>query len=210
MRRFGSVLLVIAGLSVALCSADTPAGSDARPDVKDADAQRIIHVMDTADAKAYADYLRVVQKIHHDAFAKLNVRKADLTRLGKLDDAVTIRDFIDFVTKQDTDNDTDVAPDGTKLFMPVSEVVGTWAEHSGAGPFFQLLPNGHFVYDNNEPGTWALTADSLTLTWNTKAGQHNIGRVDTYTRIDGEHISGNSSQGHQVGIDRVEPNSNTK
>jgi hypothetical protein len=208
MRKFRAILLVVVGLAFAACWADSPAGSDTRPDVKDADAQRIIHVMDGADAKAYADYLRAVQKIHHDAFARLNTREGELTRLGKLDDAVSIRDFIDFVRKQDADNAA--LADGTKLFMPVNEVVGTWVEHDGVGPFYQMMPNGHFVFNNNEPGTWSLTADSLTLTWDTKSGQHNVGRVDTYIQIDGKHISGNSSQGHPVGIDRVAQNGNAR
>lgn len=211
MKAFRSILLIVAGLSVAICWADSPAGSEARPDVKDADAARIIQAMESADAEAYSDYLRAVQKIHHDAFAKLNVRKGELTRLGKLDDAVSIRDFIDFVTKQDIDNNTAVAPDGTKLFMPVDKVVGRWAEHNGTGPFYTMMPNGRFVYDNDQPGTWKLSADSLVLTWNTKPGQPNASRVDTYTQFDGEKLTGDSPfVGHVVHIERVDPNSNAK
>ena len=191
--------LILAGAAFGIDEqVDAPTSEPTRPVLKDPESQQIARAYDIAEAKAKAEYERAVTIARKEATAKFQARMNVLTQNNRLDAAVAVRDFIAFLNPK---SEASQAKGGT-LFMPVERVVGTWTETNGATYVF--ANNGRFVFAGGQPGFWQLTSDKLILTWNTKAGQPNFNRVDTYDTLDGDWLRGESSTiGHRVQISRA-------
>lgn len=190
MNTRASVTVVCVFLLLAMIGlAETPKTAT-RPSIKDSQTQAFLREFDAAEAKAKAEYDRAVKVARTELVKKLQARLDSLTKSGRLDDAVAVRDVIE-TTKEKPAMEGGVEAPHQSTFMSDVDVIGTWLE--GNGTKFVLTANGHFMYAGNQPGTWRLSDDALILTWKK-------GRVDSYTKLDGDQLTGESTTGGKVAI----------
>jgi hypothetical protein len=185
-------LLVAAVVLIAACFAraetkpedDAPPVTDTRPVVKDPEAAAAVRAYDYAEVKAAAEYTRAVNAARAEMIAKLKLRMDALAKGGSLDAAIAVKELLAFMSPKPP------APAKKQVvtFLPPESVVGVWVETTGVR--YVLGRDGWFVYADNQPGTWRLTADTMVMTWATKPGQPNVGRVDTYDRFEGDTLHG--------------------
>ncbi len=202
-RQFSTLLLLTALVAMptrADGAPPSPRSSPAtRPTPNDPAARTAIRERDAAAAKAKVAYDNAVAAADAELVKKLEVRLDALTKAGRLDDALAVRDLIAAIRPKPaatagTAAATTAAADAPGTFMAVADAVGMWNE--GNGTPVVLHPNGRFTYANSQPGTWRLSDEALVLTWAK-------GRVDTYSKREGDAITGDSTLGHPVTITKT-------
>jgi len=204
-KQFATLLLLTALVAMPTRDADgappspAPMSPATRPTPNDPAARTAIRERDAATAKAKLAYDKAVAAADAELVKKLEVRLDALTKAGRLDDALAVRDLIAATKPKPaattgTSAASTATADAPGSFMTIADAVGTWKE--GNGTPVVLRADGRFIYAGSQPGTWRLSEEALVLTWAK-------GRVDTYNKRDGDAITGDSTLGHQVTITKT-------
>ncbi len=165
-----------------------------RPAINDTEVKRALGDYDEVEHRARSEYDRTISAAKAELIKKLQLRLDALTKLGRLDNALALRDLINSLKPKPAAPVAARQPPVT-LFLSSAEAVGAWAE--GNGTKILLNADGTFIYASGvQRGTWKVTDKALVLIWSN-------GRIDQYNAHDGDRISGESTTGKRVTVQRV-------